>query len=152
MAASPPPLPCACTTVRRASRVLARRFDAALAPSELNVTQFAVLRAIERHPGESLSAIAEDLCMDRTSLYRALTPLARSGLVALGAAAARRARSARLTPQGRRASRRAARHWATTQTGLVGAFGAERWARLARELEALSRCARADHPAPRSKL
>lgn len=139
-------LPCSCTTVRRASRVLARGFDAALLPAGLNVTQFAVLRAIERHPREPLSAVADDLCMDRTSLYRALTPLVRAGWIALGAGGDRRSRSARLTPRGRRIAVRAATHWARMQGGIVAAFGAERWRHLAAELQALSHCAGALTP------
>jgi DNA-binding phage protein len=72
------PRPCACTTVRRVSRVLARAFDAALKPSGLNVTQLAVLRAVQRRRGEPLMHVARDLCMDRTSLYRAVSRMALS--------------------------------------------------------------------------
>lgn len=151
MTTRPIPSPCACTTIRRASRVLARAYDSALAPAELNVTQFAVLRAIDRHAGEALTSVAEDLCMDRTSLYRALAPLSRSGWIELVPGADRRARAACLTARGRRVSRRAAVHWARAQAAIVGEFGSERWKRLARELEVLSRCARAlDVTKPRS--
>src|SRR5215470_15000956 len=81
------PRPCACTTVRRASRILARAFDVALEPAGLNVTQLAVLRAIQRHPGEPLTRVAEDLCMDRTSLYRAVAPMQRDGWLTISAGA-----------------------------------------------------------------
>src|SRR6516162_9143304 len=96
------PRPCACTTVRRVSRVLARAFDAALERSGLNVTQLAVLRAIQRHPGEPLMRVAEDLCMDRTSLYRAVTPMRRDGWLRISAGADARSRTAELTNKGLR--------------------------------------------------
>ena len=44
----------------------------ALAASGMNVTQFAVMRAVERHENEPLSRVADDLAMERTSPYRAL--------------------------------------------------------------------------------
>jgi hypothetical protein len=41
--------PCACASVRRAARILARTFDTALMGSGLNITQLAVMRAVQRH-------------------------------------------------------------------------------------------------------
>src|SRR5262245_65338982 len=94
------PRPCTCTTVRRASRMLARAFDVALEPAGLNVTQLAVLRAIERHPGEPLTRVAEDLCMDRTSLYRAIKPMQRDGWLRICATDDVRSRTAEFTATG----------------------------------------------------
>ena len=62
------PKPCACAIVRRTARLLARTYDGALAGSGMNVTQFAVMRAVERHGNEPLSRVADDLAMERTSL------------------------------------------------------------------------------------
>ena len=75
------PLPCACTSVKKLSRVLGRVYDAALSVSPMNVTQLAVLRCIVRRRGEPLMRVAEELEMDRSSLYRALHPMVRDGWV-----------------------------------------------------------------------
>ena len=88
--------PCACTTVKKLSRVLGRVYDSALAPSGINVTQFAVMRGIARHDGEPLVRVAEKLQMDRTSLYRAIAPLERDGWIEVAAGVDARSRSARL--------------------------------------------------------
>lgn len=137
----PVPRPCACTTVRRASRILARAFDVALEPAGLNVTQLAVLRAIQRHAGEPLTRVAEDLCMDRTSLYRAVTPMQRDGWLTLAAGADARARTARFTAKGLRILEAADRPWARLQTAIIDRFGREKWASLVPELQRLASCA-----------
>ena len=51
------------------ARLLARTYDRAFAGSGMNVTQFAVMRAVERRENEPLSRVADDLAMERTSLY-----------------------------------------------------------------------------------
>ena len=62
------PVPCACTSIKKLSRVLGRVYDAALGASPMNVTQLAVLRCIGRRTGEPLIHVAEELEMDRSSL------------------------------------------------------------------------------------
>ncbi len=137
------PRPCTCTTVRRASRVLARTFDGVLEAVGLNVTQLAVLRAIQRHAGEALVRVAEDLCMDRTSLYRAVGTMRRSGWVVVREGPNARARSASVTAKGRRVLEAADPHWADAQAEVVDRFGRREWAALARQLERLAACAAA---------
>jgi DNA-binding MarR family transcriptional regulator len=137
------PRPCACTTVRRASRALARAFDEALGPAGLNVTQLAVLRAIQRHEKEPLTRVAEDLCMDRTSLYRAVTPMRRDGWLTLAAGTDARSRTAEFTTKGLRVLRAADPAWGRTQTEIIERFGRDKWAALVSELERLAACARA---------
>src|SRR6516165_5466813 len=135
------PRPCTCTTVRRASRVLVRAFDAALEPSGLNVTQLAVLRAVQRHPGEPLMRVAEDLCMDRTSLYRAIAPMRRDGWLTITGGADARSRTAEFTTSGLRMLEAADPAWRRTQTEIIDRFGRDKWAVLVAELERLGACA-----------
>jgi DNA-binding MarR family transcriptional regulator len=54
--------------LHRTARLLARTYDRALAGSGMNVTQFAVMRAVARHENDPLSRVADDLAMERTSL------------------------------------------------------------------------------------
>ena len=143
MTASAVPRPCTCTTVRRASRVLARAFDSTLEPAGMGVTQLAVLRAIGRHAGEPLSRVAEDLRMDRTSFYRAIAPMRRDGWIMLTEGPTARARSASITARGRRALQAVSAPWARTQTAIVEKFGRSAWASLVTELERLAACAEA---------
>ncbi|HEY0745722.1 MAG TPA: MarR family winged helix-turn-helix transcriptional regulator [Steroidobacteraceae bacterium] len=119
---------CACTTLRKASRALSRIYDEALLPAGMTVAQLAVLRAIGRgEGGEPLSRLAESLVMDRTSLYRALAPLKKSGWVAINAGPRGRAKQVELTVKGERAVQAARKFWDAAQTTILGEFGAERW-------------------------
>ena len=100
------PRPCVCTSIRKAARVLARTYDGALAPSGMNVTQLAVMRALLRHPHEPLARVAEDLAMDRTSLYRAIEALRKQRWVTLSDGNDSRSRSAAITKSGALALKR----------------------------------------------
>lgn len=131
------PRPCACTTVRTTSRLLARAYDSALQDTELNVTQLAVLRAIERAPGDPLSRIAKHLSMDRTSMYRSVAKMRDYGWVSVHEGADARSRSAAITKSGAKALERAAPRWDAIQSAVVNRFGRRRWRALVEELEAL---------------
>jgi DNA-binding MarR family transcriptional regulator len=125
-------LPCACTTLRKAARAVSRIYDDALAAADMNVTQLAILRATGRAgaDGVPLSRLAESLVMDKTSLYRGLGPLIRSGWVAVKQAGKGRTKLVRLTAKGRRVTDAAAKHWEAAQSTVVEAFGVGRWAAL----------------------
>jgi DNA-binding MarR family transcriptional regulator len=119
---------------------LARAFDAALEPAGLNATQLAVLRAIQRHAGQPLTRVAEDLCMDRTSLYRAITLMRRYGWLTLAAGGDARSRTAEFTTKGLRVLEAADSLWGRLQAGIVERFGRPQWTKLVAELERLSAC------------
>jgi len=135
------PRPCVCTSIRKAARVLARTYDGALAPSGMNVTQLAVMRALLRHPHEPLARVAEDLAMDRTSLYRAIEALRKQRWVTLSDGHDSRSRSASITRSGALALKRADPGWASAQSGIVDRFGHKEWQTFTSELQRLVDCA-----------
>src|SRR6201996_933253 len=94
--------PCACTTVKKLSRVLGRHYDSSISPAGVNITQLAVLRCIARRSGEPLVRVAEEMEMDRTSLYRAITPMIRDGWLASGDTGNARFRTAEVTAKGQK--------------------------------------------------
>lgn len=132
------PRPCVCTTVRTASRLIARTYDAALQGTGLNVTQLAVLRAIERMGDAPLSQIAALLSMDRTSLYRSVAKMSERGWLQLSAGRDARSRRAVIQDPGREVLDHAAPHWESAQSEIVRRFGRRRWNALVEELSALS--------------
>jgi DNA-binding MarR family transcriptional regulator len=132
---------CACTAVKKLSRLLGRAYDAALAPSGINVTQFAVMRCISRRNGEPLARVAEELEMDRTSLYRAIAPMERDGWIKLAAGTDARSRSAIVTRKGAGILAKAAGNWDQIQGRLIGSFGKKEWRAFASELQRLGDCA-----------
>jgi DNA-binding MarR family transcriptional regulator len=107
----------------------------------MNVTQLAVMRAILRHPNEPLTRAADDLAMDRTSLYRALASLQRKKWVKLNDAGDARSHSASVTESGHMVLAKADAAWARTQTGIVNCFGYARWKAFVLELQHLIDCA-----------
>ncbi|MES2289741.1 MAG: MarR family winged helix-turn-helix transcriptional regulator [Pseudomonadota bacterium] len=135
--------PCVCTTLRKASRAVTRAYDEGLADSGMTITQFAVLRNLDRQGAMPLSRLAELLVMDRTSLYRLIAPLERHGWVSV-ADGAGRAKLASITDAGRAAMLAATPAWEKVQDGLVGAMGAEAWAALQTQLRVLGSAAHAD--------
>jgi DNA-binding MarR family transcriptional regulator len=124
--AAPAPNPCTASRVRRASRRISQIYDRHLEPYEVSITQFGILAQLRAHPGVGVSALAERMIMDSTTLSRNLRPLERRGLVACeidrddG-----RARKLRLTPTGRALVERATNGWSAAQRQIEQALGAE---------------------------
>lgn len=76
--------PCACIRIRRASRTLTDLYDEALRPANLKITQFSLLRNLQRLGLVSISELAEAMALDRSTLGRNLLVLKRRGLVKMG--------------------------------------------------------------------
>jgi DNA-binding MarR family transcriptional regulator len=72
---------CICLHAQRAARALARRFDKALKPFGITNGQFSLLMSLNRPEPPPLSAVADLLAMDRTTLTAALKPLERDGFL-----------------------------------------------------------------------
>jgi DNA-binding PadR family transcriptional regulator len=76
--------------------------------------------------------------MDRTSLYRALSPMARSGWLLIRDAPKGRAKVVQLSKAGTRATARAAEYWERAQNRVIGEFGVDRWATLQKAMTDLT--------------
>ena len=135
--------PCAAGTLRRASRSLTRLYDVHLARAGLTTTQLSILRTVQRHGGRmALGPLAADLVFERTSLYRALTPLRRGRLVIVKTGTDRRAKEVALTPRARRRIAAAMPHWAAAQRVVLDRFGRAAWLPFAEQLGYLTAIAR----------
>ncbi len=75
--------PCACGRLRRATRALTQLYDDLMEPSGLRVTQFSLLRTLERTGPQRITALAATALLDRTALTRTLDPLVEQGFVAI---------------------------------------------------------------------
>lgn len=108
--------PCACTALRRANRAITAAYDAALAPSGLRVTQFSVLRTLARLGPLSVTRLAVEAELERSTMGRNLDPLERRGLVRMEVGKAdQRERVACLTTEGEAAIEAALPHWRRMQ-------------------------------------
>ena len=134
---------CAAGTLRRASRSVARLYDSRLAQAGLTNTQFSILRALERHEAPiELSRLAQTLVFERTSLYRALEPLRREGLITIATGATGRAKTAALTRRGHARIAKALPHWQEAQDAFLEQFGRQAWSALVTNLDAIVDAAR----------
>jgi DNA-binding MarR family transcriptional regulator len=125
---------CLCIHLRRIARSVTQAYDDALAASGIKLTQFSLLRSVERNEPAAIGTLAEELELDRTTLARNLRPLERDGLLTTSAAAAdQRVTEVRLTARGRRAIAQALPAWQAMQAEMNQRIGA-RHTELLREL------------------
>jgi DNA-binding MarR family transcriptional regulator len=106
---------CIFTAVRKANRVLFRHYQEALSSTGVSIVQLSILRALERHGALSLSRLADDLAMERTSLYRTIEPLVESNAVQIDNADTGKSKIATLTAEGRKTIQRVMPYWAKAQ-------------------------------------
>ena len=107
---------CVCVNLRRAARAVSQIYDKALAPSGIKITQFSLLRAVERNEPVAITALAEELDLDRTTMARNLAPLERDNLVSLAPGSDQRVTEVRLTTKGRVAVAKAYPLWEQAQS------------------------------------
>ena len=115
--------PCVCGRLRRASRALTRLYDDALAPAELTVTQFSVMRTLARLDHPALAALAEATAHEKSALWRILQPLVKRGWVASGAVPDMRGQRLSLTPTGKERLALAMPPWRAAQKRVSRALG-----------------------------
>src|ERR1700753_3154278 len=117
---------CNCTALRKASRRMSQFYDAALAPSGLRATQFAILVDLARR-GDSPPTIrdmSETMALDQSTIGQNLRPLEREGLVALVQDEAdRRSRRIQLTKAGWARFTEARPLWQEAQEQFESSFG-----------------------------
>jgi len=121
------PLPCACATLRRASRAVTQFYNRALEGSGLEVTQFTFLQVLATAGELTQGRMAGLLAIDSTTLSRSLKPLEKAGWIASRAGRDRRERILRLTATGRRTLEQALPWWRGVQEQLRKRLGDAGW-------------------------
>src|SRR5208283_1072451 len=130
---------CACFNLRRASRLITRRFDEAFRGFGLKATQLSVLMAIYHAPDQPLSKLASILGMDRTSLTRNLNILHDKGLVLVEGSDDKRERRIGISPEGERLLEEVSPVWRKVQAEVEETLGGEHWGNLLSGLHEVAR-------------
>jgi len=133
---------CACLNLRMAARAVTQMFDAHLKPSGLKATQFSILAEVAVGGPASMTALAEALVMDRTTLTRNLKPLSDREWVRTSMGGDRRQRTVELTAKGQIVLARALPLWMKAQNKVVRGLGFARWHGAAGLLEEAVRITR----------
>jgi DNA-binding MarR family transcriptional regulator len=131
---------CACTRVRRAARSLTDLYDEAMRPLGLKITQFSVLRTLGRMGPVSISNLATEMALDRSTLGRNLAVLTRERLVRLSEGDDSRERTVTLTVRAHRLLEEAVPRWERAQARvdrLLGKDGVAALFTLLSKFEAL---------------
>jgi len=126
-AAPSPAKPRGCTflRLRKLTRRITQRYDLHLQPSGLRITQFSLLATLAGADGMSISDLAAQLAMDRTTLTRNLQPLIAAGHIELGAGKDARSRSVFLTPAGRNIFMATLPRWREAQQEMQRLLGSD---------------------------
>ena len=132
---------CASFNFRRTARAVTQLYDAALQESGMRSTQFAILVGIAKKQPVSISALAEVLTIDQTTLTRSLRLLKKERFITISERSTMRQRFLAVTPNGERALARCLPLWRKAHKEFVATIGAEYWTNLRNELERLAHVA-----------
>ena len=125
---------CLCLALRRTTRIVTQRYDAALRPFGLRATQLPILTAAATGDGVRLAPLAESLGMDRTTLLRNVRPLVRRRLVDVGRAVGHRHDELRATAKGRALLARVYPAWRGVQAEMRAQVADSEWRLALRDL------------------
>ena len=139
-----PPLPCACASLRRASRAVTQLYESAFRGSGLRATQFTLMQVLERRGEMMQSQLGDALALDSTTLSRTLQPLRQRGWIRVKEGADRRERYWAITSRGKTQLERVLPRWQEAQQKLQQRIGGERWTALFEALTQVANSARAD--------
>ncbi|MEP0707599.1 MAG: MarR family winged helix-turn-helix transcriptional regulator [Parvibaculum sp.] len=127
---------CAALRARMAARKLTRSYDKALKPAGLKITQFTLLIAVEEGSVKSLTALADMLALERSSLVRNVKLLEDEGLIEAAPSGEGRSLGLKLTKAGRKKLTQALPLWREAQTHVETALG-QNWPAVKKSLHQL---------------
>ncbi|MDV7247308.1 MarR family winged helix-turn-helix transcriptional regulator [Xanthomonas hortorum pv. vitians] len=121
---------CHCLAARRNARYLTRLYDRHLTSANLSASQFSLLAMLAEYPGISISALAEAMVMERTTLIRALKPLQSEGFIGSHTEGPRSALRFFLSPAGEAKLNEAEPYWQKAQQEFETRMGQEQAAAI----------------------
>lgn len=121
--------------LRKLTRSLSRRFDAALAPTGIKTTQLATLTMLEGGGPMRSIDLARTMDVTESTLSRNLRPLMAAGWIAVERSTGRRSQQVWLTDAGRQKIREAKCQQRVAQCELEQALGPERLHALHESIE-----------------
>jgi len=119
------PSVCNCINLRRGSQALTEIYDEILAPSGLKISQFLLLKSVRELGPVSVSNLALEIRLDRTTIVRNLKPLEEKDLIVDISATGTRNRELKLTTQGLESLEIAAPLWLKAQNFIEQYLGKE---------------------------
>ncbi len=131
--------PCVCAAIRKAGRILTRKYDRYLRPTGLKITQFSMLANIARNPGITVSELSRLLLMQQTTVSRNLQVLEKSHFIRLEPEATdSRVKRVRVTDMGMKRMDEARPFWKEAQQEMTQILGKKGLQALLMSLEKIA--------------
>jgi DNA-binding MarR family transcriptional regulator len=130
-------LDCTGFNLRKATRAVSQLYDEMLRPAGIRGTQYSLLVAVQMSGPITVTQLAENAIMDRTTLTRNLEVLEKQGLVHVTSGEDRRTRIVTITEDGRAVLLKAYPLWEQAQSRIREAMSQERLQTLMGGLSAL---------------
>ncbi|HEC00821.1 MAG TPA: MarR family transcriptional regulator [Sphingomonadales bacterium] len=118
---------CAVLRTRKAARIVSRYYDDAFRSLDIKNTQFSLLVAIKIGAPDSISAFADRMGIERTTLTRNLQLLEKKGFIEVGPEGYRRSRAIHLLPKGQVILEKAIPLWENAQHSIERKLGHDDW-------------------------
>lgn len=124
------PLPCACQSLRRLTRLVTRIYDQELRKADIEITQFGLLTALAALGEANQKTLSAGFAMDSTTLTRTLALLRRERWISIKRGKDRRERVLRLTEAGKGRLAMAQPHWQEAERRLRQTLGEKNWKQM----------------------
>jgi DNA-binding MarR family transcriptional regulator len=122
---------CASANLRRTARVVTRHYDRALRAAGVTATQLPLLAAINAGVTTSISSLAEELDLERSTISRELDGLKRLGLIDTATGTEdKRATKLMLTPRGHKTLSAAFEAWQRAHEAITSEYGGDEFESL----------------------
>jgi DNA-binding MarR family transcriptional regulator len=123
-------LPCACATLRRATRAVTQVYEQAFREVGLTAPQFTVLAVLNAFGELNQGKLSEVLALDATTLTRVIRIMQNHGWITSMPGADRREKYLRLTAAGEVLFAEAKPLWQGVQNKVRDAFGSAEWGKM----------------------
>jgi len=125
--------------LRRATRIITRRFEDALRPANLTSFQFSTLQALQDQDSIPQSHLAEAFGMDLSTLNRNVKPMLTRGLITSAPSPKdRRVKNLMITSDGKALFQSALPLWADVQRAVLAEVGEAAWPMMRATLRAIA--------------
>ena len=120
---------CVAFNLRKSARVVGRLYEQEMRDAPIKGPLFSLLAIINKRGAATITGLAKDIGLDRTTLTRNLKPLEKRGLIRI-AQKEKRSKVVSLLPKGEAALRESLIRWRKAQDKVVRALGEDRWTRM----------------------
>lgn len=134
-------LPCACQSLRRATRVVTRIYDQELAKAGIEISQFGLLTALHLTGGANQKRLSAGFAMDSTTLTRTLRLMLNQGWIRARRGKDKRERLFSLSRAGQRQLATAQPYWEAAQHRLRKELGDAGWTNMKQAVSQMTEAA-----------